>query len=355
MTYHSARVLLACDFFSTAFGLGASAEECGPLKIFASADLRMAPEDRAAFVPVTLQGQTKYMLLDTGGVISELTPGTVTALGLESHKTPTVQFFDIKGNYVDHATVVPDFAIGGLKGTNVEFVVGPDDLFEKSEDIAGILGPGILRFYDVALDFANRKLTLLSPDHCEGKVIYWKADAVAAVPMQVVRASGHIVVPVVLDGHKLNALVDTGASSSVLNLSVAEGDFKLSLKQPDMVPVRALGDRDNSMVYSHTFKSLSFEGIAVTNPTFHIIPDLERGQMERPPPIGTRFKDTNAEEGLPDMLLGMDVLQHLHLYVAYKEQKLYVTPASAPPAVADGAPATASSVPATGAPVPASH
>jgi hypothetical protein len=35
------------------------------------------------------------------------------------------------------------------------------------------------------------------------------------------------------------------------------------------------------------------------------------------------------------MLIGMDILRHLHLYIAYREQKLYVTlasaPASAPP------------------------
>src|SRR5438105_11627601 len=246
MTPRVARTLIACAFASLFLATNAWAEECGPLKIVASVDLKMAGEDRAAFAPVTLQGQTKYMLLDTGGTISEITPATVAALGLESHKTPNLRFYDVKGNYVDHATVVPDFAIGDLAGHNVDFVVGPDGLFPENENIAGILGPGILRFYDVALDFENRKFMLLSQDHCEGKVIYWKADAVAAVPMEVVRASGHIVVPVVLDGQKLNALIDTGATNSVLNLSVAEGDFKLSLKQPDMAPIRPLGDRDNS-------------------------------------------------------------------------------------------------------------
>jgi hypothetical protein len=29
------------------------------------------------------------------------------------------------------------------------------------------------------------------------------------------------------------------------------------------------------------------------------------------------------------MLLGMNVLRNLHVYVAYKERKLYVTPATA--------------------------
>lgn len=337
MTSRTARTLIACAFASTFTASAASADACGPLKIIASVDLRMAADDRAAFVPVTLQGQTKYMLLDTGGTVSEITASTVASLGLESHKTPTLRFYDVKGNYVDHATIVPDFAIGDLKGSNVDFVVGPDDLFDDKDSIAGILGPGILRFYDVAVDFANRKFTLLSQDHCDGKVIYWKTDAVAAVPMQVVRASGHIVVPVVLDGQKLNAMIDTGATDSVLNLRVAEGDFGLSTKRPDMAPVRAMGDRDNSMVYRHTFKSLAFEGIAVGNPAFDVIPDLESSQLEEPPPIGTRFKDTSVEQGLPDMLIGMDILRHLHLYIAYKEQKLYITPAAAPVAVAAGA------------------
>ena len=157
MTPRVARTLIACAFASLFLATNSRAEECGPLKIVASVDLRMAGEDRAGFVPVTLQGQTKYMLLDTGGTISEITPATVAALGLESHKTPNLRFYDVKGNYVDHATVVPDFAIGDLAGHDVDFVVGPDDLFPKNENIAGILGPGILRFYDVALDFANRK------------------------------------------------------------------------------------------------------------------------------------------------------------------------------------------------------
>jgi hypothetical protein len=64
--------------------------------------------------------------------------------------------------------------------------------------------------------------------------------------------------------------------------------------------------------------------------------------MDRPPPIGTRFKDSDTEESFPDLLIGMDVLHHLHLYIAYKEQKLYITPASeAAPSVTTAAPNSA--------------
>jgi predicted aspartyl protease len=330
----------------------ASAEECGPLKIVASVDLRMAAGDRAALVPVTLQGQTRYMVLDTGGIMSFITPGTVAELGLESVKNPRLRFYDVSGNCVDHTTIVPDFGIGDLKGKNVEFVVSSPTLFGGNKDIAGILGPGILRFYDVALDVANRKLTLLSQDHCAGKVIYWKADAVAAIPMDINKASGHIVVPVQLDGHKLNAMIDTGATNSVLNLNVAESDFGLSPKSgPGMTIVGALGDRGSSVIYQHTFKSLSFEGITVANPALDIIPDLEHEKVARSPATGTRFNAPDAEQGLHDMLIGMDVLQHVHLYIAYGEQKLYITPASPSVAVA----ASAATAPAAAAPTSPAH
>jgi predicted aspartyl protease len=346
MTPRIVRTLTACAF--PLFATTALADDCGPLKMLTSVDLKMAQDGRAAFVPVTLQGHSMYMLLDTGGAVSEITASAVASLGLESREMPALRVYDIKGNHVDHATTVPHLTIGDLKGDNIDFVVGPDDLFRNNDKIAGILGPAILRFYDVAIDFADRKLTLFSQDHCEGKVIYWSADAVAAVPMQVTQVIAHIVVPVVLDGQKLNAVIDTGTGNSVLNLDVAENKFGLGTKQPDMVPVGALGDSWNSTVYRHTFKSLAFEGIAVGNPTLDVIPDLERAYMEPQPPVGTLIRAKTVDHGLPDMLIGMDILSHLHLYIAYKEEKLYITPASTQAAVpANAAPA----VPAARAPV----
>jgi hypothetical protein len=34
------------------------------------------------------------------------------------------------------------------------------------------------------------------------------------------------------------------------------------------------------------------------------------------------------------MLIGMNILSKLHLYIAFKEDKVYITPASAPQAAA---------------------
>lgn len=309
----------------SALGLPAFGETCGPLKIIASVQLMAAPDEREVFVPVSLEGRRKYMLLDTGGALDQITPQTAAALGLKSYRTPSLRFYDLKGNYVDHATVVPDFAIGNLVGHNVNFVIGPDYLFAGRPDIAGILGPGILRFYDVAIDFGAHTFTLLSPDHCAGKVVYWPAQTVAVVPIEIMKASGHIVVPVTLDGRSINALLDTGASSTALSLSAAENEFGIDTPHP-----HALRFGRNLISFWRKFASLNIGGVAVANPEIEIIPGLGRGPR-LPSITGTRIADPETER-LPNLLIGMDILRHLHLYIAYREQKLYITPSSAIPA-----------------------
>lgn len=304
----------------------AFAATCAPLKIISSVQLMSSPDEREMFVPVSLQGQKKYMLLDTGGALDQITPQTAAALNLKSYQTPTLRSYDLGGNYVDQATIVPDFTIGNLVGHNVSFVVGPDRRFADQPNVAGILGPGILRFYDVAVDFGARTLALISPDHCEGKVVYWAAQKVAVIPIEVLRASGHIIVPVTLNGRSITAMLDTGSDTTYLSLTAARNDLNVEL--PVMLRFQRL-----VMPYLYRFASLDFGGVAAMNPVIEIIPELGRGPRLSSP-SGSRVPDGQTER-LPDMLIGMDILRHLHLYIAYSEQKLYVTSSSVPAAVVE--------------------
>ncbi len=46
------------------------------------------------------------------------------------------------------------------------------------------------------------------------------------------------------------------------------------------------------------------------------------------------------------MLLGMNILRHFHIYIAYKENRVYITPAS-PSAAAPASPAPTAATSAT--------
>jgi hypothetical protein len=102
-------------------------------------------------------------------------------------------------------------------------------------------------------------------------------------------------------------------------------------------------------IYKHRFKSLDFDGIAVGNLEVTILPDLLKDKYQQGPALGTRLGDSSQTSDYTDMLIGMNVLRHLHIYIAYKEKKLYITPAGAPTVATQTAPAadaaTTSTVP----------
>jgi hypothetical protein len=315
---------LATSFCSSAWA------DCHPLSVVTSVDLTPADNKLAEFVPVTINGVPKYMLLDTGGAYAEITGDAADELKLARRKG-NFELYNVSGKFSDEFTSA-SLTIGNLKADDAVFVISPgSNMFSKDSKVAGILGPDILQHYDVHLDFGANKLTILSQDHCEGKVIYWTAGTVAVVPMRVLQ-SGHILFPVLLDGVSMNALLDTGAANTTLTIPAEERGFNFKLGSADTPIMDVMPDRPGAYIYKHTFKTLDFEGVAVGNLTVQIIPDALTKVTANTPELGTRLADRKKDEDKADMLVGMDVLRHFHVYIAYKEQKLYITPVEAPPA-----------------------
>lgn len=316
-------VLLAAVLVS-----GARAEDCRPLSIYTSVDLVRRGGDTRMYVPVSINGTPKFMLLDTGGSMSAITRQATNEFQLSTRQLG-FQEVDVSGATSDQAADVAEFDIGQLRARSIEFVVMPDQRTFGDPRYVGIVGSNILKKYDVDIDFGASKLSLLSQDHCEGKVIYWPASAVAVVDMRLSR-SGHIVIPVRLDGKAVSATLDTGAFETTLSYAAAESDFGLKMGSPETPQSGYLFGKAGVEIYRHRFASLDFDGLAVGNLDVTILPDLVKDKYQPGPEIGTRLSDSSEASDYTDMLIGMNVLRHLHIYIAYKEKKLYITPASAP-------------------------
>jgi len=309
---------LAISFHNSAWA------DCKPLSLITTVDLEPSENKLAEFVPVTINGVPKYMLLDTGGAFAEITGDAADELNLQRRKG-NFELYNVSGKYSSEFTSAA-LTIGAIKADNAIFVIAPgSNLFGKGSDAVGILGPDILEHYDVHLDFGANKLSILSQDHCEGKVIYWPASVIAVVPLRVLD-SGHILFPVKLDGISMTALLDTGASNTALTIPAANREFNFKLGSADAPIADALPDRPGSYTYKHTFKTLDFDGVAVGNLPVRIIPDVLKKVTENKPELGSHLADRKKDEDKVDMLVGMDVLRHFHVYIAYKEQKLYITP-----------------------------
>jgi hypothetical protein len=192
---------------------------------------------------------------------------------------------------------------------------------------AGLLGAEILSNFDVDFDFPAGKFRLFHSDHCEGQVVHWQASAVAVVPFQrrEGRLDSDIEFPVLVNGRRVTALLDTGASHTVMSIPAARRAFDFA---PDAAGVEQIGEMQGVRpvpIYRTRIDKIEFEGVSVTNPEIHVMPDVVSRETDSIP-IGSLIPVSRVQ--LPDVLLGMTVLSKLHVYIAYKERKVYL---SAPP------------------------
>jgi predicted aspartyl protease len=301
---------------AVSFGV-AMAEDCPPLSRQTSLPLTLDASGRVN-VPIVVNGHDLTVTVDTGAYYSMLSQNTVDQLGLQVGKMPASMMAIFGGIQLKQVAVADDVKIGRLQGGKSEFVVAPDKLFHSS--VNGLLGAAILGAFDADFDFAGGKLNLVSQKHCDGTVVYWtKSAPFAVIPFDtntfaaMLQKSKHpkIVVHVQLDGKDVTAIVDTGSSRSNLSLETAETLFGLS--ESSLTPVRGSVNNTINKIYFQKFKQLGFGSIEINNPSFMLISDT----------------DSKLPAAAPKMLIGMDILRHLHLYIAYREQKLYVTDASA--------------------------
>ncbi|HEX4269905.1 MAG TPA: retropepsin-like aspartic protease [Rhizomicrobium sp.] len=322
------RLALFALLLSVMLGQPGHAADCAPLKVLATVKLRHAGRGPLMAVPVHVDGARVSLLLDTAGALSQLAAAVIheQQLGVQGSK---IRIYDMAGNSAAEETKVSRLAIGDLELRDVTMWVlpaheqdefrrdfSPRHVMRAQEGLDGVLAADLMANYDVELDFGNDTLKYLSQDHCEGHVIYWNAAASAAVAMQFNNLQ--ISVPVMLDGHSLVAVLDTGLARSAIALDTARSVYGLE-PGAGLQQGGKLGPTDQK-IYAVGMHRLSFEGVTVDNPVFDVIPDLIRRQTEG--------LHESATLTLPQILLGMDVLSKLHLYIAFRERKIYLTGSS---------------------------
>jgi len=163
--------------------------------------------------------------------------------------------------------------------------------------------------YDIDVDFGSDKLRFFLQDHCPGAVLYWKAPgAVGVAPITIVR--GRVTVPVTVDGKPVRAVIDTAAMGSSVYEAIAE----------KVLGVDVVGGK------TMTAKALSIGQLSLNDVNLRVRPDInadaggDPSRAMRAKKAGIDFEMAN-----PEVVLGMDVLRKLHLYMAFGENRLYVT------------------------------
>ena len=298
-------------------------------------------------VPVQINGTAKQFLLDVGTNPDEISSAAMAVLALPQvdqktvgnslgEQNSTFQFqapvFDVRStasarNYQPRVRIAA-FTLGAVTLHDMQFLVSSDGEMGKSKPYDGRLTAAGFRQYDIDIDFGGKSLSFLAPTGCADphQIVYWPHTVVAVVPMT--SGDGKITVPVTIEGHAIDAVIDMGSDHTVMRRAIAEKLFGLKSDTPEMTPDGDVRDGVGERVYRHTFPQIAFEGVVASN----VPARIQANSMVRPPRratvTGSRLQAApEPGERIPDLALGMDVLHQLHIYAAFGQSKLYVTPA----------------------------
>jgi predicted aspartyl protease len=162
-------------------------------------------------VPVRIgaAGELPFVI-DTGASATVISPATRQRLGLVADATPTTDTaYGAGGSREAVRYVIPSMSVGGE-------VVHDQPVFETSlgdqigDSIAGVLGRDFLARHVVEIDFTAKRVRLHPPG----------TPVPEAVPFTDA-AEGLIKIAITLDGRDVPAVLDLGASASIVNTAAA--------------------------------------------------------------------------------------------------------------------------------------
>ena len=343
----------ALALFAVALGSNGAmaAETCALPQVADSAELKPVAGSDLMTVPVEINGKPKQFLLNAGTGPMKVSRATVSELGLPevSKMTTTIQLGGSGGManmgaqqslHIDapvyetkdarsrdelRARVrIASFTIGGATARNLQFAVANDAEIANGAPYDGLLTNDIFRQYDAELDFAGKRINFLTPVKCTDpqQVVFWSHFEVGVIPITI--QDGRILVPVTIEGHPVQATIDTSSPRSIMRRDIAELTLGYKAGTPGMMPAGDLKDGMGEPVYGHTFSQIAFAGgvTAVNVPVLVQTNDMLRA-VDKDMVLGSRA--TSADARIPDVTLGMDVLHQLHMYLVFGQKNLYVT------------------------------
>jgi predicted aspartyl protease len=280
------------------------------------------------FIVVNFGATPAAMILDTGAETTLISHQLAVRSGLATLSDRMLDPFADLGSfgpavyaYVEKAPLVI-MADGEAYNMTLFALIKPTSpwIFGTKTQIDGLMGLDVWTCYNLDLDFPHGRLTLYDPQNCAGLPLRWPGR-VAQVPVTI-RKSGYVFVPVMIDGHRLNAMLDTGTATSTLpplliNASGLAADLSTPLKN---VRLASVGGGVPAKLYR--FKALTIGRETIRNPVF-AVPEMNVWSYQT-----SLWLDPSADR-LPfnpyrDMVLGEDFIRAHHLFLSYATHILYI-------------------------------
>jgi hypothetical protein len=268
------------------------------------------PVDGHILVTVQVNDIAATFVLDTGAERTLMGEDVVRRLGLERDGWVTSTILGIGGlqqrpNALPHTLRLGTTPLHRRTLTgDTSVTVGPLPVTEiAGRPIAGLLGRDFLSLFDLDIDLPDHRMTLYDVRGCDAWFLPWTSPY-AAIPATMPMGAA-LVVQVLVDDRPLRALIDTGASSSLIT---ASGMFRLGVTP-------ALLARDPA-------GNGAGVGPAPVPMHLHRFAELRVGPDVMPDPA--LWVASVRVVPIVDMLLGADWLQTRRVWLSFATKQVFV-------------------------------
>ena len=259
-------------------------------------------------VDVTLDGKPAALMLDTGATGSALTTAAQARLGTRVLHGRFTVTSAAGGTIYPRAFEIDRLTLGS---ETMERQIVPElfDAHPLGEGYDGILGMATFDKYDIEIDMPANTLGLYRRRYCPAGPPPWSGPVGVFRRSDPALARGNRpMVRAVLDGRPARALLDTGATSTVVDTAFAvavggPGEPPAGGQVSEMRTVAA-----TAKIWRHSFATLALAGTTLQRPALWI----------------TSLGMT------ADMIIGQDLLGRLRIWISNGSDAVYIAPAAAP-------------------------
>jgi predicted aspartyl protease/tetratricopeptide (TPR) repeat protein len=251
----------------------------------------------------SINGKKIGVLLDTGAYASLVTKAAAEKLDLATRST-SEWMFGVGGESRVFTTRIEELRIAEAVRTGMRVRVGGE---RPIPGVDFILGDDFFKGIDIEFDYAKGVVRLFQPMDCKGvSLAYWDKDALQ-VPME---DESKIVVPIKVNGRAGRALLDSGASGSVVSLAFA-AKVGITPETPGVVSSECSSGIGADFVRSWVAR---FDAVALGDET---VRDPRLNISE----IFSEF--SYGRNAHPEVILGTDFLRSHRVFVARSQGKVY--------------------------------
>ncbi len=286
-----------------------SAEAC---RVERLAALPMRPLENRWVVDVMADGKPATMMLDTGATTMTIGTDAAERLGLRLRPDMRSTVTALGGTVYRRVFEIDRL---GLGGETVERQLATEMTAAQTAGLGydGIIGMRPLAGYDVEIDFPARTFSLYRARFCPSRPPPWP-QPFAAFPRSWSAGHSRLNLPMVagrLDGRRVHALLDTGATTSLVDTATARAvGAPGSAALPGQTGVARTMSDNSVPMWRHRFGELVVAGARIREPELWVVG------------LGMTA----------DMIVGLDILHRFRIWISNASDTVYIAaPGGIPP------------------------